>query len=125
LPAAAAVAAAAGFCLVLLGFTLCYWVLPCVTGFCLVLLGFTLYCWVLPCTAGFCLELLDSALCLGFALCFWVLLAAAGFCLPMLRQCAMPQCTQYFVYRFPLPILIQPSDFIFREFAAARARISF
>ena len=34
--------------LVLLGFTLFYWVLPCFTGFYLVLLGFTLFYWVLP-----------------------------------------------------------------------------
>ena len=61
---------------------------------------------------------------LGSALCFWVLPAAAGFCLLVLRQCAMPQCAQYFACRLPLHV-IQPSDFTFREFAAARARISF
>ena len=109
---------AAGFCLVLLGSALCCWVLPCAAGFCLVLLGSALCCWVLPCASGFCLVLLGSALC------FWVLPAAAGFCLLVLRQCAMPQCAQYFACRLPLHV-IQPSDFTFREFAAARARISF
>ena len=114
---------AAGFCLVLLGSALCCWVLPCAAGFCLVLLGSALCCWVLPCAAGFCLVLLGSALCC------WVLVllgsaAAAGFCLLVLRQCAMPQCAQYFACRLPLHV-IQPSHFTFREFAAARARISF
>ena len=109
----------------LLGSALCCWVLPCAAGFCLVLLGSALCCWVLPCAAGFCLVLLGSALCC------WVLPCASRFCLLLLGSACLccvnarcPQCAQYFACRLPLHV-IQPSDFTFREFAAARARISF
>ena len=108
LPAAACccllLPAAACCCLLL---ACCCLLLPAAAGFWLLLLGSAscCCCWVLPYAAGFCLVLLGSALC------FWVLPAAAGFCLLVLRQCAMPQCAQYFACRLPLHV-IQPSDLL-------------